>query len=348
MAPSTTPGYTWKDDFGLGGGIVDDPGMAPNADDRLEFFVRGGGSDLYHKWQNFDWSWNKDWHQFPNTAGTVDGSPVALRSPNGHIHVFWRGPDHSIWHLRQQVVNGGWGSPAKIASGSASDPAAALNADGRISVFYNGTDGALWHVDQTQVSYAGFNQPDSLAGDTVANKHLAPTVARNGEGRLEVFVHGAADEVWGIAQKAADATTSWSAYFRISDQNAGVVGSPFAVTDADQRIRVFWRQDTTGYHAVHQPGYTSWKTPQPLSGKIVETPRAILAMDGRLEVFVVASDRSLYVTEQQQPNEDAFTQVDRLGGNLPGLPVPARFHDNRVLVPHRGSDNALWSFQQAR
>ncbi|MEU6993079.1 hypothetical protein ABZ953_20770 [Streptomyces sp. NPDC046465] len=348
MAPSTTPGLAWKDSFGLAGGIVDDPALAPNADDRLQVFVRGGGSDLYTKWQNFDWSWVKDWSPFPNTAGTVDGSPIALRSPSGRIHVFWRGPDDSIWHLPQLVINGGWGSPAKIASGAASNPAAALNADGRISVFYNGTDTTLWHVDQTQVDYAGFGQPDSLGGGTAANNKLAPTVARNGEGRLEVFVHGAADEVWGIAQKAADATTSWTSYIIVSARNAGVVGSPFAVTDADQRIRVFWRQGTTGHHAVHAPGYSGWKAPQPLSGKIVETPTAILAMDGRLEVFVVASDRSLYVTEQQKPNEDTFTQVDRIGGNLPGLPIPAKFHDNRILVAHRGSDNALWAFQQSR
>ncbi|MGW7081506.1 hypothetical protein [Streptomyces sp. NPDC054866] len=348
MAPSTTPGSVWQAGLGLGGGIVNDPGVAPNADDRLELFVRGGGSDLYHKWQNADWSWNKDWHPFPGTAGTVDGSPVALRSPGGHIHVFWRGPDNSIWHLRQQVINGGWGNPAKIASGAASNPAAALNADGRISVFYNGTDSTLWHIDQIQVDYAGFNQPDSLGGGTAANNKLAPTVARNGEGRLEVFVHGASDEVWGIAQKAADSSTSWTTYFIVSERNAGVVGSPFAVTDADQRVRVFWRAGTTGYHAAQQAGYASWNTPQPLSGKIMETPTAIIAMDGRLEVFVVADDRSLYVTEQQKPNQDTFTQVDRLGGNLPGLPIPARYHDNRIVVPHRGSDNSLWAFQQVR
>ncbi|GGO48650.1 hypothetical protein [Streptomyces lasiicapitis] len=348
MAPATTPGYAWKDGFGLGGGIVDDPAVAPNADDRLQVFVRGGGSDLYTKWQNPDWSWYKDWHQFPNTAGTVDGSPIALRNPSGRVHVFWRGPDNSIWHLCQQVINGGWGSPERIASGAASNPAAALNADGRISVFYNGTDRALWHVDQTQLDYAGFGRPDSLAGDTGANHKLAPTVARNGEGRLEVFVHGLSDEVWGNAQKVADATTSWVGYFRVSDQDAGVIGSPFAVTDADQRIRVFWRAGNTGFHAVHQPGYTGFKTPQALTGKIMETPTAILAMDGRLEVFVVADDRALYATEQQKANEDAFTQVDRIGGNLPGLPIPAKHHDNRILVAHRGSDNAFWAFQQNR
>lgn len=348
MAPSTTPGLVWTSPFGLGGGIVDDPGVAPNADDRLEIFVRAGSSDLYRKWQNPDGSWNKDWVAVPGTPGTVDGAPVALRGPGGHVHVFWRGPDGSVWNLRQQVINGVWGSPARIASGAAGDPAVALNADGRISVFYNGTDRTLWHVDQSQVDYGGWDSPDSLGGDTGANNTLAPAVARNGEGRLEVFVHGHTDEVWGIAQKAADATTSWSSYFRVSAQNAGAIGSPFAVTDADQRVRVFWRAGTTGYHAVQQPGYTSWKSPQPLSGKIVEMPRAILAMDGRLEVFVVASDRSLYVTEQQKPNEDVFTQVDRIGGNLPGLPVPAKYHDNRILVPHRGSENGVWAFQQAR
>ncbi|MER5543005.1 hypothetical protein ABT072_11285 [Streptomyces sp. NPDC002589] len=359
MAPSTTPGLAWGSGFGLGPGFINDPGIGPNADDRLQTFVQGGGRDLYTKWQNPDGSWVQDWVHFDDSSGKVDGTPVALRSPDGILHVFWRGPDNGIWEYRQQVINGSWAAPVKIASNAASDPAPALNADGRISVFYSGIDASLWHVVQQQVNYGSWVPQQSLGGGVGNNLKLAPTVARNGEGRLEVFVTGHQNEVWGIAQKAANATTNWVGYFPVSPRTGGapasppaVTGGPFAITDADQRVRVFWRAGNVGFHAVEDATYTFPATPQPQQlpapAGIAETPAAILAMDGRLEVFLVANDRSLWVTEQQSHNEDTFTPAQQLGGYAPGRPVPARYADNRILVPHRGSDNGWWAYQQVR
>ncbi|MFF2545188.1 hypothetical protein ACFVUY_21815 [Kitasatospora sp. NPDC058063] len=347
MAPSTTPGLVWASPFGLGGGTTFNPAVVPNADDRLSVFVRGNGPDLYVKSQQRDWSWEANWTRIAGAVGKVAGTPAAVRGPDGIVNVVWRGPDGGVWALRQDVINSTGYVVSRIASDAASDPAAVLNADGRVSAFYNGTDRALWHVHQTAVDYASWEPAESLGGDTLANNVLAPAAARGGDGRVQVFVHGANDEIWGISEQDPDSTDNWTNYFLVSARNAGVVGSPTAVTDADRRIRVFWRAGTTGFHAVQPAGYgTSYTTPGTTQGTIVEAPVAILAMDGRLEVFVVATDRSLYVCEQKQPNADVFADAAPLGGHVAGLPVPARYHDNRLLVPHRGSDNGIWAFQQ--
>ncbi|RSO03837.1 hypothetical protein DMH18_36255 [Streptomyces sp. WAC 06783] len=348
MAPATTHGLSWADHFGLDGSWVNNPGIGPNADDRLQTFVQGSDQSLHTKWQEAGGNWSQNWYRYPDTGGNVDGTPVALRSPDGFLHVFWRGPDNSIWNLHQQEINGTWGTSAKIASSAASNPAVALNADGRISVFYTGTDAAIWQVNQQQVDYTTWTQPSTLGGNVGTNAKLAPAVVRNGEGRLEVFAHGHEDEVWGIAQKAADATSSWGPWTQISARKAGVTGSPFAVTDADQRVRVFWRAGSTGYHAAQSAQYTFPATPQPqqLPGTIVEAPVAVLAMDGRLQVFVIGTDRSLSVIEQRPHNDDTFTQPQQLGGQLPGLPVPAKYADNRIVVPYRGADSKWYAFRQ--
>ncbi len=350
MAPSTTPGFVWANAYGLGGTFVKDPVTGLNADDRLQTFVRGGGNDLYTKWQEADGSWSRDWYYVTDVKGLVDGQPAALRSPEGLLHVFWRGPDNSVWEYRQQTINSAWAKPVKIATNAASDPAPALNADGRISVFYNATDAAQWQVDQQQVDYASWTQPRILGGNVGTNLNLAPAVARDGEGRLEVFVTGHQNEIWGIAQKAANSTT-WGSYFIVSARLAGVTGGPVAVTDADQRVRVFWRAGTTGFHAVESADYTFPSTPQPkqLLASIAETPSPVLAMDGRLEVFLVGTDRSIWVTEQQKHNEDVFTPVQQMpNGYAPGRPVPVKYADNRILVPHRGGDDGWWTYQQVR
>ncbi|MEV0440632.1 hypothetical protein AB0I84_47635 [Streptomyces spectabilis] len=347
MPSSTTPGLAWASPFSLEGGITADPAVAANADDRLSVFVRGGGSDLYVRSQKRDWTWGS-WTPIAGSAGTVASSPVAVRAPDGIISVFWRGSDNSIRVARQAGLNTDSYALTQIASGAASAPAVALNADGRISVFYNGTDRALWHVYQTSVAYpSGWKQPESLAGDTAANNTLTPAAVRGGDGLIQVFVTGAANEIWGISQKAPDSTSSWSSYFIVSARNAGVVGHPTAVTDADGRIRVFWRAGNVGYHAVQPAGYgTTYQAPGTTQGKIVETPVAILAMDGRLEVFVVADTRALYVCEQKQVNGNDFADAAHLGGKLTGLPVPARYHDNRIVVAYHGSDNAAWAIHQ--
>ncbi|MET9296467.1 hypothetical protein [Streptomyces sp. NPDC003077] len=106
-----------------------------------------------------------------------------------------------------------------------------------------------------------------------------------GDGLIQVFVHGAADEIWGIREKSPDSTSSWSSYFIVSARNAGVIGPPTAVTDADGRIRVLWRAGNVGYHAVQPAGHGMvYNIPGTTQGKIGETPVAVLAMDGRLEV----------------------------------------------------------------
>jgi hypothetical protein len=69
-------------------------------------------------------------------------------------------------------------------------------------------------------------------------------------------------------------------------------------------------------------------------------------MDGRLEVFVIADNRALWVCEQKQANGNDFAGAAFIGGNVPGLPVPVRYHDNRIVVRHRGGDNGVWAHQQ--
>lgn len=133
----------------------------------------------------------------------------------------------------------------------------------------------------------------------------------------------------------------------VENSPRAAIGSPTAVTDADQRIRVFWRAGSIGYHAVQPAGYgNAYCTPGTTHGTIVETPVAILAMDGRLEVFVIADNRALWVCEQKQANGNDFAGAAFIGGNFLGLPVPVRYHDDRIVVPYRGGDNGVWAHQQ--
>ncbi|MFJ9080336.1 hypothetical protein ACIRO3_34650 [Streptomyces sp. NPDC102278] len=87
---------------------------------------------------------------------------MTLRGPDGIVNVFWRGPDNSVWTLRQNVINSAYATVEKLTSNAASDPAATLNADGRISVFYNGTNAELCHIGQQNTDYASWVPAQNL------------------------------------------------------------------------------------------------------------------------------------------------------------------------------------------
>ena len=57
MADRRLAAGTWTDWTSLGGGgIANNPTIIQNADGRLEVFVAGGDTGLWHKWQTADWS----------------------------------------------------------------------------------------------------------------------------------------------------------------------------------------------------------------------------------------------------------------------------------------------------
>ncbi|MEV6779289.1 hypothetical protein [Streptomyces syringium] len=354
MPPTTTPGLAWPNSpISLSGTTPNTPCASPQADGRIHAITQYSNGGLGHRWQNRDGSW-AGWEQFGHVSNQVDGVPAALRDARGLIHIFWRDTKSSLWCLPQKTLNTDWAKPEEIvtktagdqggaAVGAQGDPAPALNADGRISVFFHGTDGALWHVHQQGVDYASWSRPRSLRGN-VGQSRRAPAVARAGDGRLHAFVTNAAGEVDAITQTEADATDEWGPYVRVSPPDAGVTAGPCAATDANQRVRVFWLSGTTAHHAVQCAGYTGWSASRALPGSVSTAPRAVLAQDGKLEVFVIDSGRTLCVARQKSVNGSDFTSFESL--NLTGFagyhPVTTTTSDNRVAVLARGWDQAPW------
>jgi hypothetical protein len=59
----------------------------------------------------------------------------------------------------------------------------------------------------------------------------------------------------------------------IENSPRAAIGSPTAVTDADQRIRVFWRAGSIGHHAVQPADYgTVYGTRAPHTGRSSKHP----------------------------------------------------------------------------
>jgi hypothetical protein len=158
-------------------------------------FYRAGDRGIYQVFYDPDNSGNKHsplWQggspeQWVSGAGAsgAAGDPVAMYTPNGQQHIFYRGNDNGVYQVffdpndRNNKHSPLWqgGTPEQWApnggrSSAAGDPATLYTPDGQQHVFYRGIDGGIYHV---------FYDPNNLAN---------PSRPYEQGGKPEVWVTG--------------------------------------------------------------------------------------------------------------------------------------------------------------
>src|SRR3954447_7407900 len=103
----------------------------------------------------------------------------------------------------------------------------ALDSGDAVHAFVVGSDGALYHA------------PPGVALQRVGGSGLAQeavAVARNADGRLDVFARGTDNALYHSVETTPGGT--WSAWIPLG---SGVDGSPDAIAGADGRLEVFAR-----------------------------------------------------------------------------------------------------------
>jgi hypothetical protein len=198
------------------------PAVAMNGDGRLEVFMVGLDRQLYHRWQGMmnSSSWSEDWT--PLGGPTILGDPTVAIDSSSRLNLFVVHSNNRQLYYRWQTstvgdstarwsdwtpLEGHW-SPSRI-------PAMAQNADGRLEVFMVGSDGRLYHRWQTSrngttgiwdwyMNWVPFGKQQWPLSSN-------PAVARNRDGRLEVFMVGSDGRFFHKWQTAANSNT-WSVY----------------------------------------------------------------------------------------------------------------------------------------
>lgn len=126
-----------------------------------------------------------DWSGFQRIAGPVTTDVALSRSPDGRQELFYADDTGAMRHVFQLSDDTfAWSSPPGSFGGVLRDrPAAIRNSDDRLEVFHRGGDGRIHNAFQTAPNngWSGWH-PRELTG-----ARGFPVVARNGDGRLEVF-----------------------------------------------------------------------------------------------------------------------------------------------------------------
>ena len=118
-----------------------------------------------------------------------------------------------------------------------SDASVAINSDGRLEVFVVGTDNRLHHRWQTSPGSSTWSSYQPFQGLFI-KENSSPAVVMNEDGRLEVFVVGANNQLYHKWQTSPSSSSSWSNYQSLT----GIIkdgSNPAVIRNSDGRLEVF-------------------------------------------------------------------------------------------------------------
>jgi hypothetical protein len=163
-----------------------------------------------------------------------------------------------------------------------------------------GDDGALWHMWQTAPNnvwsqWVSHGTPPGLLLNS------APSVAAGEDGRLDVFIVSQEAALWHIGKTAANSGWSdWVSHGSPSGVSFGSDSTPVVACSADGHLELFvvgndgrlWQMRQTAPNG----GWSGWRPHDAPSGmKFLRLrPAVASSLDGRLELFVVGDDASLW------------------------------------------------------
>ena len=214
-----------------------------------------------------------------------------------------------------------------------------------------GDDGALWHMWQTAPKN-GWSQWVSHGAPPGLLLNSAPSVAAGEDGRLDVFIVSQEAALWHIGKTAAN--SGWSDWVSHGSPSGVLFGSdstPVVASSADGHLELFvvgndgrlWQMRQTAPNG----GWSGWRPHDAPSGmKFLRLRPAVASgLDGRVELFVVGDDASLWHLRQTGTDGGSpqwFSHGAPAVAGLAGSPAVAADADGGMQLFVMGTDGALW------
>lgn len=280
----------------------------PNVDRKIEAFVAGRHlrlehDTLWHRWQNDpDVTGPTGWSDWSDKGRALAGPPEAAANADGRIEVFAVHEDGDLLHIYQRFFAFGgapWSGWERLPRGSfggrflAERPTAHRDAAGRLHVVARADDTSIWINFQTSPNggWAGWQQHGGPGGGR-------PFLARNGDGRLELFVKGAGnDRIWHRWQLTANG--SWADWQPLNESSSfqPSVGEDVFVTNGPGGFLHLFVTDSEAnvIHINQVSQFPFWTNYRRISSvrreqglfEFYSHPTAAMNADGSMEVFAL-------------------------------------------------------------
>jgi peptidoglycan hydrolase-like protein with peptidoglycan-binding domain/acylphosphatase len=162
-------------------------------------------------------------------------------------------------------------------------------------------------------------------------------IARNADGRLEIFARGTDGAVWHQWQTAQN--NGWSGWASLG----GAITSDIAVgQNADGRLELFVRgTDGAVWHKWQTAPNNGWSGWASRGGVITGNIAVGRNVDGRMEIFARGTDGAVWHQWQTAPNRPFSGWASR-NGVINGNITVGRNADGRMEIFARATDGAVW------
>jgi len=269
LAAKFTSTAGWSSLGGVLTSGVDASSWGPN---RLDVFVRGTDSAIYHRWSN-----GNGWSAWESLGGVATSDPAAVAWGDNRIDVFVRGTDYALYH---KVWNGAWHDWESLGGSLTSGPTVASWAPNRLDVFVRGAGDSLLHRAWDGSSWSYW---DPLGGTLTSD----PTAVSWGSNRIDVFARG----VNGVLLHRAW-SGGWSA---LESLGGSLYSSPEVASCGAGRLDVFALQSDS---ALYQLGWNAgWHPWLRVGGSWNTDPGAVCRPgSSTVDIFERGSDRAAWIS----------------------------------------------------
>jgi hypothetical protein len=275
-AESLPPSGWTKENIGpgsnCGGSGQAEPAITSWGQGRLDLFVCGSNSHLWHRW----WDSNVGWSAWEDMGGVLTSPPSAVSWEPNRIDVVARAQYGEIYHW---AWNGSSWSNENIQGVSKGAPSVSSRGKAMLDVFVRGTDDALWIKSlYPGTGWTGWNK---VGGGLSA----APSSVSWGSNRIDVIVRGTYNDYW----HAWWAGSSWN-----WENLGGSFTSPPAVSSRGVNALDVYGRGTYGdlWHRTLIPG-VGWAAWENMGGYMTSGPSAVSWGSERIDIVNSSTDYSI-------------------------------------------------------
>ncbi|GAA1673901.1 glycoside hydrolase family 27 protein [Streptomyces yatensis] len=216
--------------------------------------------------------------------GKILGQPAAYASADGRIDVFVRGVDSRAY--RRVFSHGRWGGWQDLGGTLTDAPSVAFTDPDHWTLFARGADGRIAQRGPS----AGWS---SLGAPGDRPTYGRPSAVVDAQGRVQLAVRTADDEVW---TRSRDASGQWSAW---SSLGGTVSGSPTLVAVGDAVVLFARGGDYTLWQRRYENGaWQSWSKREEFPSAAFDGALgAVAGRDGAIDAVYRGVDGSVHRTQ---------------------------------------------------
>jgi hypothetical protein len=163
----------WKD---LGGITIQSPTIVSWGGTRLDVFIAGGDSQLWHRWSDD----GQNWSGWQGMGGILTAAPDAASWGFNRIDLGVRGGDGALWHM---YWANGWSAWESLGGQLLGGPGVTAPAVNRVDFAVRGTNNGVFLMSWNGAQWVGWSWLDG--GMTIADPDLSAA-----SGRTTVYVRG--------------------------------------------------------------------------------------------------------------------------------------------------------------